>query len=212
MRDRSCTRFLKRLGVGPGRRFEGEPAPGVEVERLRLGLARRPDVVLPPLVRPGLEDVRLGEFRGPFALEVELFGDGELDVLAVEDRRLGVEADLPEPLAVAPAPAAVRPRACDQDVRSTLAVRLDGLIGLQGAEEILGVEPAADRHHRRADVLQMRPQVPGLPELVVSAVPHQLVPERHLSLEMNLVGFALGGPRLEGRTCIRRACRGRTFP
>ena len=57
-------------------------------------------------------------------------------------------------------------------------VLLDGLVGLERAEQILGVEPAADGHHRGLDVLQVRPEVARLPELVVGGVLHHLVPER----------------------------------
>ena len=62
------------------------------------------------------------------------------------------------------------------------------------AEQVLGVEPAADGHHRRLDVLEVRADVAGLPEVVVGAVLHHLVPEGDLALEVARVGVGAAGP------------------
>src|SRR5262245_12900728 len=61
---------------------------------------------------------------------------------------------------------------------------LDTAIRLQGAEQVLCVEPASNRHHSGADVPQMGPQVAGLPEVVVALVLERLLPETHLILKV----------------------------
>ena len=83
------------VGLAGGRDRRRQPAAGLEVERLRLGRLRRPGVVLAPLVGAGLEDPGLGVLVLALALEVVL-EERQLDVLAVELGRLGVEADVAE--------------------------------------------------------------------------------------------------------------------
>ena len=90
------------------------------------------------------------------------------------------------------------------DVGGAGAVGLDVAVGLQGAEEVLGVEPAADGHDGRLDVLQVRPQVARLPELVVGAVGHHLVPEGDVALEVLLVGVAERPQAQEEVVAVRR--------
>ena len=127
--------------------------------------------------------------RLPLALALQMeLEERELDLLAIELGGLGVERDVAQRRAVAAAPAAVDPGTHHDRVRRAGARLLDAAIRLQRAEQVLGVEPAADGQHGRPDVLQMRPQVARLPELVVGAVPHHLVPERDLPLEVFGVG------------------------
>ncbi len=111
-------------------------------------------------------------------------------------------------VAVAARPAAVDPRAHDQRVGDAGALLFDGAVGLQRAEQVLGVEPAADGHHRRLDVLEVRAEVARLPELVVGAVLHHLVPERDLALEVLRLRLASGPISRKNRS--RPACRGRS--
>jgi hypothetical protein len=66
-------------------------------------------------------------------------------------------------------------------------VALDGAINGERSKQILGVVPAADRHHGRFDVLEMRAEIANLPELVVRAVPHQVVPKPDLPLEIESI-------------------------
>ena len=105
------------------------------------------------------------------------------------------------------------PGAHDDHVRDTRAGGLDVAIAFERAEEILGVEPAADGHHRRLHVLQVGPEVLGLPVRIVSAVLHHLVPERDVALVIAGVGVgeraeleeevvAVGRPVLERRPAL----------
>ena len=121
-----------------------------------------------PLVGARLEDPGLRE-AASFPLEVVL-EERQLDVLAVELGRLGdgtsrgpSESPSSRPTsrraATAPSPATfVAPGSL-----------LLAAVRLERAEEVLGVEPAADRHDRRLDVLEVRPEVARLPEVVVRA-------------------------------------------
>ena len=127
--------------------------------------------------------------------------EGELDRAAVEIGRFLVEADVAQVVAVAAVPAAVRPGAHHQQVCRAGRLTFGRAIDVQRAVKVFGIEPAADDHHRRADVLQMWPQISRLPELVVSAVPHQFVPESDLTLEMVLVGLLQRAQARPGHRC-----------
>ena len=183
-----------------GGRLEGGLAVLQEVERTGLG-RRGPGVVALPVVGPGLEHPG-GGGRVPVAgaLEVVL-EEGQLDLLAEELGRLGVEPDGAQGVArpVVPAampPAAVDPGAHDEQVLGVGRGFVDGLIGFQGAVEVLGIVPTADGHHGGADVLEVSPEGAGLPEFVVVRVGHLLLPEGVLPLEISGVGVGQG-PELQ---------------
>src|SRR5262249_24988797 len=119
------------------RGIEAEAAPSLKKQRSRPDVPRWPGLERPPLVGAGLEDPGFRELRGPPPLQVVL-KEWELDLLAEEIPRLGVEGDVSERCAVSPGPAAVPPWAHHQDVRRPGARTLDLLVGFKGAEQILG--------------------------------------------------------------------------
>ena len=115
--------------------------------------------------------------------------EGKLDLLPIEFRRVRIERNVAKRRSVTAGPAAMTPRSHHQHVRCAGIVGLDGFVRLQRPEQVFRVEPAADRHHRRFDVLQMRTNVARLPELVVRAVLHRVFPEGNVALEVLLVNF-----------------------
>ncbi len=205
-------------GLAAGRRGPGEPAARREVERLCGGLRRRPGVHLPPLVPPGLEHVGFGQPGVRRVLQVVL-EERELDLLLEEAAGLRAEPHVAEVLAVA-RPPAVGPRPHDEGVRRAGAVALDVLVGLERAEEVLGVEPAADGQDGGLDALEVRPEVARLPEGVVRLVRHHLVPEGDRVLQVERVRVRerhellvelvpVLGAEVEPRTRLRRRGRAR---
>ena len=80
------------------------------------------------------------------------------------------------------------PRPHDQHVEDLGVLLLDGLVGVERAVEVLGVKPAAHGHDRRGDLLEMREQVPRLPESVVVWMLGQAIPERDPVLKVLGVG------------------------
>jgi len=99
---------------------------------------------------PRLRDIAVAD-----ALQVVL-EERELDLLSIELSRLCPEADVAECVAVPARPTAVDPRTHHE--RVPLVVRtllLHRLVAVDGPEQVLGVEPAADGHHRRLDVFEM---------------------------------------------------------
>ena len=119
-----------------------------------------------------------------------VFEEREDDLLAVELAGLAVEVDHPHLLAgvAGRAPLPVVPGAHDEGVGGAGGRLLDRLVAFQGAEEVLGVEPAAHRQHGGFDIIEVRPDVAGLPPGVVGPVLHQLVPEGDAALEVLRVG------------------------
>src|SRR5262249_10163201 len=116
-------------------RLPREPAVRLEVERPPPRPRRRPGAGLPPNVVTPLEYPRLGVRQLPLPLEVVL-EEGQLDLLAIEKARLGVELDVAQRIAVGPRPAAVPPRSHDQHVAQLLArLLLHGPVGFERAEQ-----------------------------------------------------------------------------
>ena len=64
-----------------------------------------------------------------------------------------------------------------QHVEDAGILPLEVLIDAQRSEQIFIVVPAADRHHRGVDVLQIRKDVAFFPKLIVVRMLHHLVPE-----------------------------------
>ena len=150
----------------------------VEVDSVGLRPLRRPGVEPPPAVRAGLEHPRLRRGR------LRPCPSGGARRTAARSSR----GSTPPSWRRTARRRARRRRSRAQppwthgpitSVLSRLRLCcLDRLVRLERAEQVLGVEPAADGQHRRLDVLQVRPQVARLPEVVVVAVRHHLVPER----------------------------------
>ncbi len=134
-------------------------------------------VEAPPAVRARLVHVRFGEVRAATALE-KAIEERELELLAVVHARHVAEAHGAELVAVRTRPTAVRPRTHDEHVERAGVLLLDRGVGVERAEEILRVEPSADGHHGRRDVLQVRLEIPRFPERVVVRVRDEVLPER----------------------------------
>ena len=174
-------------GVGAiARRVECQRATHAEIKRALRGLLWRPGVEAAPLVRSRLENLRLGRGVVRVALQ-EMAEERQFDLLAVELRRLRVKVDVTQLVAFFAAPIAVRPRAHHQHVGDSGVLPFSPAIGLQRAEQILPVEPAADGHNGAADILQVRPDVPGLPVRVVSRVGEELIPDGRPAFEVNRI-------------------------
>src|ERR1700731_4402710 len=75
------------------------------------------------------------------------------------------------------APATVGPWAHDDVVVVLRRLLFDRFIGPEGAEHILGIEPAADDQYRRADILQVGTDIAGLPVTFVCRAGHVFVPD-----------------------------------
>ncbi len=99
-------------------------------------------------------------------------------------------------IAIQARPAAVHPGAFHQTVVNSRIVLLDGAEDLEGAGKVLGVEPSAHRQHRAMNVLQVRSEIARLPIVIVSVVPHLIVPEKALVMEVARVGIG-ERPQLE---------------
>src|SRR6185503_19647123 len=91
----------------------------------------------------------------------------QLDLLTIELSCLRVKVDVAQLVAVLAPPIAVRPGTDDQQIVDARIQTFGPAISLQSAEEILGVVPAAHRHHGAANIFEMRPNVARLPERVI---------------------------------------------
>jgi hypothetical protein len=100
----------------------------------------------------------------------------QFDLLPVKLAGPRMKADGAQGFANATAPLAVRPRADNQRIDDAGIEPLGPAVGLQRPEEVLRVEPPADRHHGAADVLEVWPDVPGLPPAIISRVCQELRP------------------------------------
>ena len=87
-----------------------------------------------------------------------------------------MKADGAQRLTGAPAPFAVGPRAHDEHVDGAGIEALRPAAGLQGPEEVFGIEPPADRHHGAMDVVEVRADVPRLPPAVIIRVCQEFRP------------------------------------
>ena len=141
------------------------------------------------MVGTGFEDVGLGQFHLLLVHEV-VVEERKLDLLPEEFGGVGVKANIPERVSISGSPAPVHPWPHDQDVDTARALRFDSPVHFERAEKVFRVKPAPHRHHRRLNLLQMRPDVARLPEVVPAVVFHHGVPEGHLVFEVLLVGVA----------------------
>ena len=94
--------LIERWRVGRGR-IERKPSTCAEIKRLRLRVFRRPLGIVPPHIRPSLEDVSLGKFRVAIAFKI-LLEKRKQNVLAVIVAGIGRELDPPQVFAVVTAP------------------------------------------------------------------------------------------------------------
>ena len=106
------------------------------------------------------------------------------DVLLVPSRGGEAKIGLPKLGPFIASPLAMVPGSHDQGVLDVGILLLDGRIGCQRSVEILGVVPPSDGQDSRVDVLQVRKDVAGLPELVVVRMLLKIVPESDLVFEV----------------------------
>src|ERR1022692_4812945 len=99
----------------------------------------------------------------------------------------------------------MRPRTDDDDVEDAGVLLLDRLIRAEGAVQILGIEPAADRHHRGSDLLQVRQQVSVMPKFIVGRMRHHFIPEGDLVLVVTGVDVLEGADVEEEAIAVRGA-------
>ena len=186
--------FVKRFLLG-FRGRERQSALVLKVEHASLGIRGRPARILAPHVGARFENIGLGQILGSLPLQV-LFEKGKLNVVAEVERSLGGKADAAQMIAILARPAAVHPGALHQSIVNARIVLLDGAENLEGAGKVFRVEPSAHRQHRAMNVLQVRGEIARLPVVVVSVVPHLIVPEKALVMEVARVGVG-ERPQLE---------------
>ena len=173
--------FIKGRGL-VFRRIKGERSAGFEIQGARRDLLRRPCIESAPMKRARLKDVCFG--RGVCFIALEIVPEErQLDLLTVILRGLRVEADLAEFVTRTLAPLAVRPRTHDKHVVDAWIHALGVVIDFQRAKQIFGIKPAAHGHHGAVNVLEMRPWIAGLPEVIVVRMREKLRPLGSLSLE-----------------------------
>ena len=141
-----------------------------------------------------------------FALPLEVvIEERQLDVLLKEVGRVRAEVDMAEAGGVFVRPGTVRPGADDHHVEDAGVLLLDRLVGAEGAVQVLGIVPAADRHHGGGDLLEVGQEIAVLPELVVSRMGYHLVPEGDLVLVKARVDVLQGADVEEEAIAILRA-------
>jgi hypothetical protein len=149
----------------------------------RLGGLGGPAVEVLPALAAGVVDESLGEVGAGVVGVVppleEVPEEPGLDPFLILGRMPLAERDVADDLRAVspPRPVAVRPGAHDEHVEDVGVLALDRLIDVQGAVQVFGVEPAADDHHRRREIAEVRQDAPTLPELVVVRVLDDLPPE-----------------------------------
>ena len=104
--------------------------------------------------------------------------------------RLLIEVYVAEILAGVIVPLPMRPGTFGENVHGAGALGRERLIGVERPVDVLGVEPAAYRHHGGLDVLQVRERVAGLPIVRVGVMRDQISPPLDLALEKPSVGIA----------------------
>src|SRR4051812_30504805 len=164
------------------RSLETKRVSRMEIQGAFHRFPRRPGVESAPAMRSRLEDVRFSGRIVRIILQV-MAEKGQLDLFAVVLGGFGAEADRPQLLARSPAPFSVRPWSHHQGVLDSRVHPLGGAINLQRTEQILSIKPPSDRHDRATYVLQVRPEVPGLPESIISGVLQKLIPLRGASFQ-----------------------------
>ncbi len=92
-----------------------------------------------------------------------------------------------EALAFVAKPRTVRPRAHNDRIVDARVFGLDTLVGVPSSVEILGIEETTDRQHGTSDIVQVRENIPCLPELIVIRVGNDCLPEWDLVVKVAFV-------------------------
>ncbi len=139
-----------------------------------------------PSIGTGLEYIGLGQTRLTIAHEPGI-EERSQHLLPELLRRRRAKGHVPERPTGATVPLTVRPGSNDEGIDRFRAVLLDRLVDVERAVEVIGVEPSAHRHHRGANVDEMREDVALLPECIVGPVSHDRAPDRDFVFEILLV-------------------------
>src|ERR1700676_3080244 len=134
--------FIESAGIG-SRWIEGKPATRTEIERLRLGLLRRPCRVSSPHIRSSLEHVSLRKLRVAIAFEI-LLEKWEQDIFSVVIAGIKREFYSSQMLTLVPRPTAVHPGTNYQRIKNPGIVFVDGVKCAERTLQVFGVEPSPD--------------------------------------------------------------------
>ena len=107
-----------------------------------------------PLIAASLEYIRFFELAVALVFE-EILEKRGFDVVSIVRSGFGGEVDIADLVAIAAGPTAMRPRTHHKHIRLPRAGLLVLAIDVQRTREIFRVDPAADGHHRRLDVLNL---------------------------------------------------------
>ena len=161
--------------------------------QIKRGVCRiggRPVWQSDPLVRARVEAVHFSDFRNVAFVFQEVIEEWQLKMLAIINAGLAAEISRPQPIAVRPRPATMKPWPHHQHVEDSRILLLDVLVSRERAEEIFVIVPTANRHHRGMNVSQVRENVSIFPILIVIRMLHHFVPELDAKSELLLISVA----------------------
>src|SRR5579872_6710754 len=139
----------------------------MEVQGLARSVFWWPCRVFPPDICSRLKDISLWQLCVATTFKI-LLEEWKQDVFAVVVRGVCRETNTAQSApAVPPGPTPMNPGSDDQRIEDARIILLDRMIGGKWALQIFGVEPASDREHCAADVLQMRCEVAGPPVVII---------------------------------------------
>src|SRR3989304_4773213 len=168
-----------------------------------FGLRRRPRGIRFPFVLTCHEGPYVREIRFSHIPEV-IVEKWEFDVFPVPETCLAAETNFSQCVAVHTGPATVMPRPPDDPIARPGAFPGNGIVNVDCAPGVLGVEPTCDNHHRRPYTVHMLRNILCLPVLVVGPVFHELVPVGDLSLEIPGIRVRQGTQLEEEPVSVRR--------
>src|SRR5688572_7810192 len=99
------------------------------------------------------------------------------EICAIMFARLLSEICRAEPVSVGARPAAMIPRADNQNIKNTGILFFYGFVSTQGSVQVLIVVPSADGHRRTFYIFQFRQDIASFPIVVVIWMRHHLVPK-----------------------------------
>src|SRR5208283_141961 len=119
-----------------------------------------------------------------------MFQERKHDILAIELGCLRVKIHAAEMITIASRPATMKPRSHHEDVVADGGIEpLDRTKNSERAKKVFAVIPATNSHHRGVDVLKVRTHIARLPEIIVVAVVHAVVPKFNFAAKIILVSI-----------------------
>src|ERR1700686_3064224 len=122
----------------------------MEVKSFRLGAFRWPSRVLPPHIRPGLEDISFGKFGVALALQV-LLKEWEENIFPIILGGIRGKAYSSQGSSLIAGPTAMDPGSDNKGIKYPGIILVDGVKCGEGTLQILGVEPSSDGQHGAMD-------------------------------------------------------------